>query len=63
MFSCKFCEISKKTFFTERFWWLLLRLEILLMVLIKISDEKQKHMERLKEITFVTILEDFQEGA
>ena len=24
VFSCKFCEISKSTFFTERLWWLLL---------------------------------------
>ena len=24
VFSCKFCEISKNTFFTERLWWLLL---------------------------------------
>ena len=24
VFSCEFCEISKITFFTEHFWWLLL---------------------------------------
>ena len=24
VFSCEFCEISKKTFFTEHLWWLLL---------------------------------------
>ena len=24
VFSCEFCEISKKTFFTEPLWWLLL---------------------------------------
>ena len=25
MFSCEFCEISNKSFFTEHLWWLLLR--------------------------------------
>ena len=24
VFSCKFCKISKSTFFTEHLWWLLL---------------------------------------
>ena len=24
MFSCKFCEISRNTFFIEQLWWLLL---------------------------------------
>ena len=28
VFSCKLCEISKKTFFIEHFWWLLLNGDI-----------------------------------
>ena len=28
MFSCEFCEISKKPFFTEHLWWLLLIIHI-----------------------------------